>query len=44
MRCKAKDVFEINKMFHEKVINKFKSCLFVKVKQLIFNDLVFLFF
>lgn len=30
MRCKSKDVFEINKMFHEKVINNFKSSPFVK--------------
>ena len=35
MRCKAKDVFEIGKMFDRKVINNFKSFPFVRVMILI---------
>ena len=41
MRCKAKDVFEINKMFDGKVINNFKSSPFVKVILLIVCVLLF---
>ena len=35
------DVFEINKMFNEKVINNFESCPFVKFILLIVNVLWF---
>jgi len=37
MRCKSKDVFEISKMFHEKVINNFKSFPFENANMLIIN-------